>query len=248
MNNKKIILGIVFIIVIIAFLLVSNKPSVEKNTSNATVNKKSVVKLVSTQEFAKLAKNDNAFILDVHIPEQTHIPGTNAFIPFDKINENIDKLPSDKSTPILIYCRSGNMSASAAKELALLGYSEIYDLNGGTNAYKESNVSVSLFPKEKALGKVIYGDVEKTTFTLTNYAPLPLKITRVSTSCGCTKASVEKQELGAYDSTIVNVSFDPAVHKDDTDLGELSRTIYIETDSPNYPKLQSVITATVVKK
>lgn len=106
---------------------------------------------------------------------------------------------------------------------------------------------MSLTPAEKALGKVIYGDIAKTTFTLINYAPLPLKITRVSTSCGCTKASVEKQELGAYDSTIVNVSFDPAVHKDDTDLGDISKTIYIETDSPNDPKLQSTITATVVK-
>jgi len=76
----------------------------------------------------------------------------------------------------------------------------------------------------------------------------PLKITRVSTSCGCTKASVEKEELGAYESTTVNVSFDPAVHKDDTDLGDLTRTIYIGTDNPNYQNLESKFTATVVKK
>lgn len=121
------------------------------------------------------------------------------------------------------------------------------DLDGGTNAYKESNVSVSLYPNTKSLGKVVYGDVATTTFTLTNYEPLPLKITRISTSCGCTKATIEKEELGAYESTIINVSFDPAVHKDDTDLGELTRTIYIETNNPNYPQLETTITANVVK-
>ncbi len=247
LNMKKVVIGII-IITIIGFILINNKSVLKKNTQSSTANNENVIKMVSSQEFAKLAENKNTFILDVHTPKQTHIPGTSAFIPYDKINENIDKLPSDKSTPILVYCRSGSMSAAVTKELASLGYLHIYDLIGGTNAYKESNVSVSLFPKEKSLGKVIYGDVATTTFTLTNYAPLPLKITRVSTSCGCIKASVEKQELGAYDSTVVNISFDPAVHKDDTDLGDLSRTIYIETDSPNYPKVQSVITATVVKE
>jgi hypothetical protein len=54
--------------------------------------------------------------------------------------------------------------------------------------------------------------------------------------------------LGAYESTTVNVSFDPAVHKDDTDLGELTRTIYVETDNPNYSDLETIITANVIKK
>ncbi|MBU2632475.1 DUF1573 domain-containing protein [Patescibacteria group bacterium] len=240
--NKKVIIGLLIAIGLLSYAWTTNKPA------NTAVDKNSAIRLITPLEFSKLAKNKDALVLDVHIPEQTHIPGTSAFIPYNKITENKDKLPKDKTTPILVYCRSGSMSADAAKQLALLGYSQVYDLVGGTNAYKESNVSVSLSPKEKALGTVIYGEIATTTFTLTNYAPLPLKITRISTSCGCTKASVESKELGAYNSTIVNVSFDPAVHKDDTDLGDLSRTIYIETDSPNYPRLEGIITATVIKK
>ena len=88
----------------------------------------------------------------------------------------------------------------------------------------------------------------KAVFILTNYTPLPLKITRVATSCGCTQAKVEKEELQAYESTPVNVFFDPAVHKDDTDLGDLTRTIYITTDNPNFPDLESTITAAVIRK
>jgi len=248
--NKKTLILIAVLLSAVAFFWITNiySGSSKKTESVKQENSSNAVKLVSPQEFATLAKEKNAFMIDVHTPEQTHIPGTNAVIPFDKISENVDKLPVDKSTPILIYCRSGSMSDRASEEIAELGYSNVYDLEGGTNAYKENNVSVSVSPTTQDLGTVIYGDVATTTFALTNYAPLPLKITRVSTSCGCTSALVDKKELGAYESTTVNVSFDPAVHKDDTDLGKLTRTIYIETDNPNYPSLESTITANVIKK
>ena len=237
MNQKNIIIA-TLIVVALGLVWFMSKPSAQNN---------SLVKLISPSEFAERVREENAFIVDVHTPEQTHIPGTDAVIPFDQIQANTDKLPTDKSVPIFVYCRSGSMSATAAEEIAGLGFTNVYDLAGGTNAYKESNVMVSLSPETKTLGTVVYGDVATTEFTLTNYTPLPLKVTRVSTSCGCTKASVEKEELAAYESTTVNVSFDPAVHKDDTDLGDLTRTIYVETDNPNFPNFESNITARVIE-
>jgi len=168
---------------------------------------------LNPQEFSVKMKQKPVFVVDVHTPEQTHIPGT-----------------------------------SAAQTIIKLGYTEVYDLKGGTNAYQESQPLVALTPATISLGKVIYGEVAKAVFILTNYTPLPLKITRVATSCGCTQAKVEKEELQAYESTPVNVSFDPAVHKDDTDLGDLTRTIYITTDNPNFPDLESTITAAVIRK
>jgi len=248
MKPNTFVIITVIVLAGLSLVWLLNKPTKTQQSSTGPVQNTSGISLVSPQKFAELAKTSNAFILDVHTPEQTHIPGTTAFIPYDQIKQNQNRLPTDKNTPILVYCRSGNMSAAAAKELSALGYSNIYDLEGGTNAYKESNVQVALSPETHALGTVVYGDVATTTFTLTNYTPLPLKVTRVSTSCGCTKASVEKEGLGAYESTTVNVSFDPAVHKDDTDIGDIKRTIYIETDNPNFPDLESTITATVVKK
>lgn len=204
--------------------------------------------LVEAAVFSKLAKDENNFLLDVHTPEQTHIPGTDKFIPFDKIDENRDQLPDDKNTPILVYCRSGSMSKIAAQKISELGYPNVYDLKGGIDGYKESNVEVNISPSTKDLGEVIYGDVVTTTFTFTNFSPAPIKITGISTSCGCTKAVTERQELNAYESAEIKVSFDPAVHKDDTDLGDIIRTIYIETDNPNFPRLTSTITAKVIKK
>jgi len=237
MNQKNIIITTLIVAGLGLVWFMSN-PSAQNN---------SMIKLISPSEFAERVREKNAFVVDVHTPEQTHIPGTDAVIPFDRIQANKYKLPTDKSVPIFVYCRSGSMSATAAEEIAALGFTNVYDLAGGTNAYKESNVMVSLSPETKTLGTVVYGDVATTEFTLTNYTPLPLKVTRVSTSCGCTKASVEKEELAAYESTTVNVSFDPAVHKDDTDLGDLTRSIYIETDNPNFPNFESNITARVIE-
>lgn len=244
LNKNLLIVGVLVVVVLIIF--VKTGGSNETPTQRGG-NKTSQVQLVEPAEFSNLVKDGDNFLLDVHVPEQTHIPGTDAFIPYNEISQNLDKLPQDKTTPILVYCRSGSMSATASQELTDLGYTNVYDLRGGMNAYKESNVDVVITPSNQDLGNVIYGDVSTTTFTLTNFTPMPLKITRVSTSCGCTKAEVDKKDVGAYETTEVEVSFDPAVHGDATDVGDITRTIYIDTDNPNFPKLTSTITANVIK-
>ncbi len=247
MKNKNILIIGVVVLIGIFFVYQFSKSNSGVKMSNQTLTEDQTVELVNATDFSELVKKGDGFIVDVHTPEQTHIPGTDAFIPFDKITENKDQLPEDKSTPILVYCRSGSMSKQASEEIAELGYTSVYDLDGGINVYKEHNVEVAVTPDNQDLGTVIYGDVPTTTFTLTNFTPLPLEVTRVSTSCGCTSAEIEDEKLGAYESTTVKVSFDPAVHKDDTDLGELTRTIYVSTDNPNFPRFTSTITANVVK-
>lgn len=245
MKSKTLV--VVGLIVVIAFFAY-NMLKPEKNNTIQENDATEEVQLVNPTKFRSLIEKGDGFLVDVHIPEQTHIPGTDALIPYNEISENINQLPKDKSTPILVYCRSGSMSKTASKEITDLGYTNVYDLEGGINAYREQNNEVVITPDSQDLGTVVYGDIPTTTFTLTNFTPLPLKITRVSTSCGCTSAEVEKEELGAYESTTVNVSFDPAIHGDDTDLGELTRTIYINTDNPNFPKFTNTITANVVKE
>lgn len=77
------------------------------------------------------------FLLDTHIPEQEHIPSTDAFIPFNEIGQSIGKLPADKDTKIVVYCRSGSMSKQASEVLVEMGYTNVYDLEGGIRAYND---------------------------------------------------------------------------------------------------------------
>lgn len=82
-----------------------------------------------------LSRQDDIFLLDVHIPEQEHITGTNSFIPFDELEGNVSNLPSDKNKKIIVYCRSGSMSKIASDKLIELGYSDVLNLNGGIKAW-----------------------------------------------------------------------------------------------------------------
>lgn len=84
-----------------------------------------------------LQGNPDAQLINVHIPYAGHIANTDTFIAFDEILDT-SELPEDKSAPIALYCRSGNMSGQAAAELAGLGYTNVADLDGGMNAWTAS--------------------------------------------------------------------------------------------------------------
>lgn len=77
------------------------------------------------------------FLLDVHIPEQTHIDGTDAFIPFTDVASRLDELPQDKTKEVIVYCRSGSMSQVAAQTLIDQGYTNVSYLEGGLNEYNK---------------------------------------------------------------------------------------------------------------
>ena len=86
-------------------------------------------------ELKNMLKNKDFFLLDVHVPEQPHISGTDAFIDYRKIRQNSRLLPAEKNTRIVVYCQGGGMSRAAVRDLADLGYTHVYDLVGGTLAY-----------------------------------------------------------------------------------------------------------------
>ena len=97
---------------------------------------------ITVSKLSKMMRNKNFTLVNVHIPYEGELPQTDLFIPFNQITdaENLEKLP-DKNTPIVLYCRSGSMSTSAAKELAETGFTNIMELDGGFNAWKAAGYS-----------------------------------------------------------------------------------------------------------
>ena len=84
---------------------------------------------------AWLASNGDAPLVNVHVPFQGDIAGTDLSIPFNEIADHLDQLPADKDAAVVLYCRTGPMSVRAATTLAGMGYTQVYSLVGGFNAW-----------------------------------------------------------------------------------------------------------------
>ena len=69
-------------------------------------------------------------LIDVRTSEEFasgHIDGS-VNIPVEEMQGRLEEIPGD--APIVVYCRSGNRSAAAARILTEAGYAPVYDLGG----------------------------------------------------------------------------------------------------------------------
>ena len=90
---------------------------------------------ITVEQLVELAEREDVTLVNVHIPYEGELPDTDLFIAYDEIGDHLDELPV-KDAPIVLYCRSGSMSTSAAQELAELGYNNVLEVDGGFNAWK----------------------------------------------------------------------------------------------------------------
>lgn len=101
----------------------------ESNTATAVLPKE-----IGVQEAAEL-RDQGAFILDVRQPEEwqeAHIPGA-TLIPLSELAGRLDEVPKDK--PVVVYCRSGNRSATGRDILQQAGFEQVTSMAGGIRAW-----------------------------------------------------------------------------------------------------------------
>ena len=103
----------------------------------ATAAEVSSARLVGVDEFAERIGEPDVLAVNVHVPDEGQLPGTDLAISFDGISDS-EALPSDLDTPLAIYCKSGNMSAEAVADLVALGYTDVVELDGGFDAWVEA--------------------------------------------------------------------------------------------------------------
>lgn len=97
-------------------------------------------------------------------------------------------------------------------------------------------------PTEHEFGTIIQGDKVTYVFVLTNNGGDLLTILNVQTSCGCTAAKPEKNELAPGESTNLEVTFNSAGR-----YGAQKKNITIESNDPENQLMKLTITGTVVK-
>ena len=98
------------------------------------------VKVITATELNRIMQNEDIFLVDVHTPEQQHIKGTDLFIPYNEIEKYKDKLPKNKNIAIYLYCEGGPMGNAAARSLYELGYRNLFNLEGGANAWRKTGL------------------------------------------------------------------------------------------------------------
>lgn len=97
---------------------------------------------ISATELNQVMQKEDVFLVDVHTPEQHHIKGTDLFVPYNEIEKYQDKFPRDKNTAIYLYCESGPMGNAAARTLHELGYRNLYNLEGGADAWRKQGLDL----------------------------------------------------------------------------------------------------------
>lgn len=112
----------------------------------------------------KIKTTPNAQILDVRTPEEfsgEHLDQA------QNVNWNSNDfaekaLQYDKSKPVFVYCKVGGRSKQAAEKLSTLGFTEIYNLDGGILKWNAAGFSK---PSDKIIGMCSqeYGDLTKSS-------------------------------------------------------------------------------------
>ncbi len=98
---------------------------------------------VSPKESAVMQVDNKAVIVDVREDDEWnehHIHGA-IHIPLAQLNDRLSELAAYKNSPIITQCRSGGRSAKAQAALKSAGFSKVYNMDGGINAWDEQGLA-----------------------------------------------------------------------------------------------------------
>lgn len=99
---------------------------------------------IGTLEATRLMNKSNALILDVRetgeyasgrIPKSRNVP-------LRELSRRIDEIGKFKDKPVIVTCASGARANSALRALKGAGFTEIYSLKGGINAWRDASLPV----------------------------------------------------------------------------------------------------------
>ncbi len=109
------------------------KPSPRRNYTHLT-----------PQALSALLKSDKRLVIvDVREPweyEAGHVPGAR-LMPLGQLRTHLDKL--DPQKPVAVICAHGNRSQAGAAQFVRHGFGEVYNVAGGTEAWRRAGLPLS---------------------------------------------------------------------------------------------------------
>jgi rhodanese-related sulfurtransferase len=98
----------------------------------------------SPQDVIRLM-NQNALVLDIRSQEAFaagHVTGAR-HMPSDQIVKAGETLKKHKDKPIVVYCESGPLAASAVRQLIAQGFTKVCSLRGGLSAWRTDKLPIA---------------------------------------------------------------------------------------------------------
>jgi rhodanese-related sulfurtransferase len=99
--------------------------------------------------------NQGALVIDLRAKEAFdagHI-GDARNVPAVELEAQSDALKKWRDRTVITYCDSGVSGAGAARTLAKLGFTKVFNLEGGLNAWVKDNLPLTKTPAGKAKSK-----------------------------------------------------------------------------------------------
>jgi hypothetical protein len=93
------------------------------------------------------------------------------------------------------------------------------------------------------MGTVVKGALAVAELPVRNTGSGPLTIVGVSTSCGCTKATLTPTVIPAGAAGRLRIEYDSAAHE--SDMGRIDRSVFISSDDPDEDDVQIRFTVVV---
>lgn len=97
--------------------------------------------------YTRFQRTDGAILVDVRTPEEWAATGIVPGARLIPLNQFKQRAPAElaKETPIFVICNSGNRSRVASETLVRLGYSQVFNIDGGIQAWLRANLPTEAY-------------------------------------------------------------------------------------------------------
>lgn len=102
------------------------------------------IKNANAAQTVQLLNRENGVVVDVCEPKEFtagHVPSA-INLPLSSLKDRLRDLDKHKNKPVIVSCRSGNRSLKGAVILRKHGFTTVYNLAGGLQAWERDNLPV----------------------------------------------------------------------------------------------------------